>query len=351
VVDYTGKVIYMGIDVHKNSYSVAVICDKTVLKRDKLTADPEVLFEYSRKFKNAKIKSAYEAGFCGFYLHRFLNSKGINNIIVNPASIAVSAKDSVKTDKRDALKIAVELADDRLVGINIPSDEREDKRHLTRLREQFVKQKNRTACQIKSLLHLYGLIEANTNPRVCENWFLAVDQKRMKENCKYRFASLCKTWEFFNSQIKDLNKKIKLEVLEDFRLDEIWQSFPGIGPTTARKLINELDDMSQFSNEQKLFSYAGLIPKEHSSGDHTRQGSITKQGKPIIRRLLVEAAWIAIKKDASLNAIFNRIAVRKAGKKKAIVAIARILLGRARTCIKENRLYTFLPKEKATIAA
>ena len=96
--------------------------------------------------------------------------------------------------------------------------------------------------------------------------------------------------------------------------------------------------MSQFSNEDKLFSYIGLTPREYSSGEHVRQGHITRHGKPIIRRLLVEAAWVAVRKDPSLTSIFERLAWRT-GKKRAIIAIARILIGRVRTCIKEKRLY------------
>ncbi|HEX9059833.1 MAG TPA: IS110 family transposase [Clostridia bacterium] len=344
--NYKGKTIYMGIDVHKNSYSISVLCDKVLVKRDKLAADPEALLEYCNKFKNSHIKSAYEAGFCGFYLHRFLLAHGIENIVVNPASIEISSRDTVKTDKRDSLKIATQLADGRLSCVYIPSVTREDKRNLTRLREQFVKQKTRSACQIKSLLHLYGLIKPYTDPRVCEDWLIKILKLPVEKNCKFRLEKLVQTWRYFDLQIKLTNKEIEKEAKEDYWLEAIYCSAPGIGPTTARKLINELDDMSQFSNEEKLFNYAGLTPKEYSSGEHVRQGHISRQGKSIIRRLLVEAAWVAVKKDSSLAAIFEKLSYR-AGKKRAIVAIARILLGRIRTCIKEKRLYIMPVQEMA----
>jgi transposase len=342
--NYKGKTIFMGIDVHKNSYSISVICDNILLKRDKLIADPQILLKYCDKFKGAHIKSAYEAGFSGFHLHRILLDKGIENIVVNPSSIEISSRDVVKTDKRDSLKIATQLADGRLSCVYIPSISREDKRNLTRLREQLVKQKNRTACQIKSLLHLYGLIPAWTNTRVCDKWLIGILAIEMKKNLKFRLNTLAQTWCYFDFQLKLTNQEIAKEAEEDQWLEDIYCSAPGIGPTTARKLINELDDMSQFSNEGKLFSHAGLTPREHSSGEHVRQGHITKQGKPIIRRLLVESAWVAIRIDPSLQEIFKKLSHR-AGKKRAIVAIARILLGRIRTCIKEKRLYRITMKE------
>jgi transposase len=348
--NYKGKTIYMGIDVHKNSYSISVLCDKTLLKRDRLVADPKILLEYCTKFKDAHIKSAYEAGFCGFYLHRFLIAKGIENIVVNPASIEISSRDTVKTDKRDSLKIATQLANGRLSCVYIPSVKREDKRNLTRLREQLVEQKHRTGNQIKSLLHLYGLIEPNTKRTICDKWLKDIAKQEMGKNCKFRLEKLTQAWKFFDLQMKLVNKEIAKEAKEDFWLENIYCSAPGIGPTTARKLINELDDMSQFSNEEKLFSYAGLTPREYSSGDRVWQGHISRQGKPIIRRLLMESAWVAIKVDSSLEAIFKKLSHR-AGKKRAIVAIARILLGRIRTCIKEKRLYRMPVKDVQEKAA
>jgi hypothetical protein len=85
--NYKGKTIYLGIDVHKNSYSVSVISDGTLIKRDKIIADPEILVCYCKKFKGALIKSAYEAGFSGFHLHRKLVARGIDNIVVHPARL------------------------------------------------------------------------------------------------------------------------------------------------------------------------------------------------------------------------------------------------------------------------
>ncbi len=347
---YTGKVIYVGLDVHKDTYSVSVISEGTLVKRDKLIALPKVLLAYFKNFKGAYIKSAYEAGFCGFHLHRILIDNGIDNIVVHPASIEVGARDSVKTDKRDSLKIATQLAAGRLSCVYIPTEEHEDKRILTRLREQLVKSRNRIASQIKSLLHLHGLILAETSPKISDRWMDSINALDMRKNLKYGLHTLFDSWKYYDFQISNLNKEIANEAREEKWLEDIYCSAPGIGPTCARKLINEVYDMSQFSNEDKLFSYAGLTPREYSSGGHVRQGHITRQGKPIIRRILVEAAWVAIKKDDSLATIFEKLAHR-AGKKRAIVAIARILLGRIRTCIKEKRWYRIITKDEAKNAA
>jgi hypothetical protein len=81
--DYSEKTIYLGIDVHKQSYSVTAICDGTIVKRDRLPADPKNLVTYCQRFfPKGRIKSAYEAGFCGFGLHRYLIENQIENIIL-----------------------------------------------------------------------------------------------------------------------------------------------------------------------------------------------------------------------------------------------------------------------------
>ena len=116
-MSYAGEKIYVGIDVHKDTYSVTCICNKAVVKRATVKTDPTG-FSHSLQawFKGAAIDTVYEAGFSAFVLHRALTKVGIKNILVNPASLAVAANDKVKTDKRDSRKLATDLADGRLTG-------------------------------------------------------------------------------------------------------------------------------------------------------------------------------------------------------------------------------------------
>jgi transposase len=344
--DYTGKTIFLGIDVHKSTYSVTAISDGEVIKRDKMTASPEILVNYCKKyFKNAHIKSAYEAGFSGFYLHRYLLQNGIKNIVIHAASIEISSRDCVKTDKRDSFKIASHLSCNRLRPIFVPSINREDQRNLTRLREVFIKQRTRTACQLKALLNYHGLILPGRTPAVSERWIEGLKNLDMSPNLRNCIERYSATWRHFNDQIKQLNKEIKQSLSSCEKLMAIYCSVPGIGVTAGSILLNELGNTLQFSNEEKLFSHVGLTPREYSSGEHVRQGNISKQGKPILRRILVQASWKAIKIDSSLNAIFERIS-KRAGKKRAIVAIARILLGRIRSCMKRQSPYYTLKDVK-----
>jgi transposase len=349
--NYTGKKVFLGIDVHKKTYAVTGICEGIVIKKATLPAIPEALVTFCQKyFTGASIESAYEAGFSGFYLHRILEKHGIKNIIVHAAGIEVAVGDRVKTDKRDSLKIATQLATNRLEGIHVPSEEREEKRALTRIRDTIVEHRTSIANQIKSLLHQYGLISPLAKQKVSPKWISSLKQLPMREGVRYSIHHLIDMWQQLTLKIEEIKLEMAKQAVEDNTLEAIYRSTPGIGPVGARVLANEVEDMSYFENERQLFSYTGLTPSEHSSGGYVRKGHISRQGKTIIRKILVLAAWKAIQKDVKLRETFDRIRIR-AGGKKAIVAIARRLIGHIRACFRKRCFYKTDVKTSVVAAA
>ena len=337
--NYTGKRVFLGIDVHKKTYAVTAICEKTVLKKATLSADPEGLVAFCKKyFPGAEIESAYEAGFSGFHLHRVLEKNGIKNLVIHAAGIEVAVGDRVKTDKRDSLKIAIQLEANRLRGIHVPSKEREEKRALTRVRDTIVEHRTKVVNQIKALLHQHGLIPPTANKKVCAKWIEGLKTLPLGDGIRFSLNQLVELWQYLTEKIKEINTEMVKQAAEDSALEVIYRSAPGIGPVGARVLANEVEDMSYFDNERQLFSYTGLTPSEHSSGGHIRRGHISRQGKAVIRKILVLASWKAIQKDPTLRAIYDRISIR-AGGKKAIVAVARRLIGHIRACFRKKCLY------------
>lgn len=350
--DYTGKVIYVGIDVHKKTYSCVSICEGQLVKRDTMPAKQEILLNYLRNTFSGtmRIDTAYEAGFSGFHLHRYLVSQGINNIVVHPGSIEVASRDRVKTDKRDALKIARQLAAGRLRGIFVPSQEREEKRSITRLRSNIVRLRHQVGLQLKSLLFTQGLIDMEDDTVLCEKWLSQklreVEKTGHSKDFIYSLAHYAEEWLYFNKRLKEIEGRLELQAEEEKGLHLLYESVPGIGPIHARQLANELGDMKQFKSEKQLFSFTGLTPSEYSSGEHIRQGHITRQGNSILRKILIEAAWVAISKDPSLMEVFNRLSSKR-GKKRAITGIARRLVGRIRACVVTGTFYEIKPTQEA----
>ncbi len=346
--DYTGKTIFVGMDVHKKTYSVTAICEGTIVKKDTLKADPQSLVSYLKKrFGSGKIKTAYEAGFCGFHLHRTLEAAGIENIVVHAAGIETS-NSRVKTDKRDSLKIAAHLSEGKLRSVYVPTLEQEDNRTVTRLRDTFSKEKARIANQIKSLLFLHGLIPADNKKKVSLKWIKSLSKLEMTPGVRFSIETFASMWLQFDMKIKEIDREIKKQAIKNKAIDEMYQTVNGIGCTSARVLANELGDLQQFKNERQLFSYTGFTPSEHSSGEHTRQGHITKQGKPLVRKILVQAAWVAIRHDKDLQSVYERIAA-KSGAKRAIIAVARRLIGRIRTCFRTGEIYQSQNIERPTL--
>lgn len=340
IIEYDDKDVYIGIDVHKKTYSITAICAGEIVKRTRMSADPRGLVRGLKSwFKGARIHSVYEAGFSGFGLHRILTNEGVDNIVVNPASVEVAANDKVKNDRRDSQKLSEQLSFGKLKGVYVPNEAEELKRCITRTREQVVNQRARIAKQIKSKLHYFGLLDKDDDRLISNKYLRELESRELATELKYSLNLLAEQWRFLTKQLVDLRKKLHEQAKQDSKLEQVYRSVPGIGQVTSRVLSNELGDLAKrFANERAVFNYTGLTPSEHSSGEKVHKGNISRQGSARIRAMLVEISWRAIKKDEALREIFERISKTR-GKKRAIVAIARKLIGRIRACFRTGTLY------------
>lgn len=344
-VSCDGKRVYIGIDVHRSFFVASCVCDGVVVKRCRMPSRAEAVISFvSKYFPESDVRSCYEAGYSGFWLHRELEAAGISNIVVHAASVEVAANNRVKTDKRDSLKLAQQLASERLAGIRVPSLEQEYRRLLPRTREQFMRARRRVQTQIRMRLHQFGLFPAHIQ-RVIRVSDVEDILESVDGELKQVIGLLHAQWVYLDGEIKELDRKLAEQAKRD-PLDAIYRSVPGIGPLTARVLSNELGDMSQFQNVRALYSFTGLTPGEYSSGDKIRRGHISRQGNSWIRHMLVEAAWIAIRKDPVMKDFFSGLA-KRTGKKKAIVAVARKLIGKVRAAIRDTKAYELNHKEVA----
>lgn len=346
--DYSGKKVFVGIDVHKKSYSVYCICDGLKLKSWRMEARPSALIEQLKTyFSGAEIYTVYEAGFSGYALHRALKASGIKNIVVNPGSVETASRDKVKTDKRDAKKLAEQLSYGRLSCIYIPDEEEELLRLNTRLRATIVKDRKGITCRIKSKLFQFGYeSQISDDTPATISWIKSIQSyEGYPEELKFVIDYLCKRWLELTEDIKTINKRIAEQSKKNDRCinqEAVYKSTPGIGDISARELSRELGTLKQFSSNKRAYSYIGLTPSESSSGERRKQGGISHCGRPRLRHLLIEVAWRSVNKDAELAEKFAQLSYRR-GKKRAIVAIARILIGRIRSCFVNGTFYQQQP--------
>ena len=329
--------VFVGLDVHLASYAVSVVEEGRSRRKWTMPAEPTSLAEKLVKdYQGYEIHSVYEAGFSGFVLHRTLEAAGILNIVVHAASVAVRTADRVKTDRRDAQKLADQLAAGMLTGIRIPSIEQELHRQLSRLRQQLMRDRVRVMVQIRRRLYHFGYLQGY------QGVLRRKDIKELIEKLPPNELSITvethyRLWESIEQELKYINKRLA-EQASTCSLDALYQRVPGIGRVSARILANELGDLQQFRSQKALYRFVGLTPSEHSSGERVRRGNISRQGSSVLRKILVEAAWVAIRKDSGLRGYYSQLAAR-AGGKKAIVAVARKLIGRARAVLRSKEEY------------
>lgn len=346
---YVGTDVYVGIDVHKKTYTIVAQVEQTLVKKWTMSASPAALTQQLTKyFTGGIIHTVYEAGFSGYVLHRALISQGIDSKVVHAAAVEVAAHDRVKTDKRDAKKLATQLESNRLKGIRVPSAAQEHRRLLSRTRSQLVKTRTRIKLQIRMKAHQFGLIDADDNREMTYRLVEALLANPVSSEFTVAITALVEVWKSLDVQIKGLEKQLQQQAKAD-PLEAIYRSVPAVGPISARVLANELGDMTQFSNERQLFSYTGLTPSEHSSGPSIQKGHITKQGNSYLRGILIELAWRALKKDPVLSQHYEQLSTRM-GSKRAIVAVARKLIGRIRAVFRKGEDYQIGYLETRTAA-
>ena len=250
----------------------------------------------------------------------------------------MAANDKVKTDRRDAKKLAFDLADGGLRGIYVPTEQEELSRLLPRTRAQIVEHRARVARQIKAKLHQFGLIAPTSRRLITHRYLREIETWSLPMELRLSLSWLSEQWQFATRQLIDIRRLLRDQARAQPRLEGVYRSVPGVGEVAARVLATELGDLTRFANERALFSYTGLTPSDHSSGTSIRRGPISRQGSSRVRHVLIEIAWRAVSRDAALHEIFERIAATR-GKKRAIVAIARRLVGRMRACFRQGTRY------------
>ena len=344
-LDFTGQQIYVGMDVHKKSWSISIFTDQFEHKTFSQPPEVGVLVNYlKRNFPGAAYKSVYEAGFSGFWIHDRLQEQGIQCLVVNPADVPTKDKERAgKTDRVDCRKLARSLRNGELDGIYVPTRPKVEDRSLLRTRNAMVKKQTRCKNQIKSILCFYGIsipdeLATNHWSKRFINWIDSVRLERASGNLalKAYLAELT----YIRQTIAELNRAIRaLANTDDYRSNvRILKTVPGISTLTAMTLLTELYDISRFKTLDKLCSYVGLIPNTNSSGEKDLKTGMTGRRNAQLRFVLIESAWTAGRKDSALTMVFNELC-KHMTKTNAIVRITKKLLNRIRYVLKNQQEY------------
>jgi transposase len=342
--DFSGQNFYVGLDVHKKSWSVTI--RSLGIQVGHFTQPPgaEALHDYlQRNFPGGSYHSAYEAGFCGTYAHEQLCKLGIKNILLHAADIPVTDKQKKnKSDMRDSRAIAENLERGNLEGIHVLTREQQELRGLFRLRESKVADVVRSNNKLKSFLMYHSIVVPET---VSKTEFLSgkVLDWLAIELCSTAGSLTLQQYiadlKYQREQLSKITKLLRTELITAHKQAyENLLSVPGIGSVTAMGLIAEIADFSRFDDPDDYAGYLGLCPWEDSTGETIKTKGMQPRCNTHLRPLLVEASWKAISKSRSMFAYYSKHAVGKNGKK-AIIKVARKLAMIAKGVVTTGKPY------------
>jgi transposase len=339
-----GKEVFIGLDDSKKTWRVCVRSGKMAIHDTSMPANYEVLRSYlKRRYPECTIQVMYEAGFRGFNLYDRLTEDGIGCVVLPPHLMLEAKVNRVKTDKRDAWRLAKMLEDNEYRGCYVPDRERREDRQVCRTLNAVEKEIKSTRNRIRKLLQYHGVDTSIPDEKAWgKGEFRGIGKlsvgESLKKSIKVLLSILESMWTHqvaLRKELMALSKKPRYQ-----RAFAIARTLPGIGWLTSIRLILELgEDFTRFSTSKSIANFLGLTGSEYSTGEVQHKGRITGQGPTMVRSWMIESAWVGIRRDPVLREKFDAVWKNSGSKKKAIVAVARKLAVRLRSCMVLNQEY------------
>src|SRR6202171_4631173 len=318
------RITYVGLDVHKESIVVAVAAGGLrgeVREYGRIANTAAALDRLMRKLSGEGVwlRFCYEAGPCGYGIQRHLSAHGHECMVVAPSLIPKRAGDRVKTDRRDAARLARLHRAGELTAVWVPDAAHEAMRDLVRARLDAVHALRRARQQLSGFLLRQGCPYGRRAwTKLHRRWLAGLTFTQAVHHIV--LEDYIAAVEAAEARRDRLTAQIEA-MLPDWTLAPVaaLQTMRGMALVNAATLIAELGDLSRFANPRQLMAYLGLVPSEHSSGASIRRGGITKAGNAAARRLLIEAPW-SYRFPARLS---RELLLRQAGQPKLIRDISR----------------------------
>lgn len=318
---------WVGIDVHKRSYHIALLRADHKTFTFTTTASPDAFIEQFHGLDILVAGVAYEAGPTGFSLARALVAEKIPVTVAAPSKIPRSVSAGAKTDRLDCLKLAHYAAKGLIRPIAIPTAEEEAQRALLRRRHQLVDRVRQSKQRIKGFLLYHGFKETDA----IRNW---------RSDCEEQIAALpllpegrltmeshLRELRFLQHELSEVADQLEALNRQPKHRTAIKSltSVPGVGKVVATSFHLELFRPERFQRGEEVASYLGLAPTVRHSGERTPRGSLAPCGQKRLRSLLIEAAWMWRAKDAKAGELYNKLLGKTGIPQKAITALARRL--------------------------
>ncbi len=350
---------WVGLDVHAETIAVAVAEKDGEVRSLGIIANRfESLRRLVKKLgRTEEVRACYEAGPTGYVVYWQLSQLGVACEVIAPTLVPKKAGDRVKTDRRDAEKLARSYRSGDLTPVWVPDDAHEALRDLVRAREAAKKDQLRSRHRLQKFLLRRGI----RPPEKMRSW--TESHLRWVKGLRFEQMAHEATWIDYVGEVDHLRDRIaRLEKAIDEAIEKApekmravvaaLQGLRGIAKVTAVTVVAEVGELSRFEHPTLLMGYCGAVPSEHSSGNSIQRGAITKSGNSHLRRVIVEAAWsyqhrpslyqelrrrqegldeevkaISLKAQHRLNGRYRKLVARGKSSSLAMTAVARELLG------------------------
>ena len=337
---------YIGLDVHKETIAVAVarVGRAAPESRGEIANKPKTVAKLverlNQEFDGEVLLFCYEAGPCGYGLYRQLLALGHDCQVVAPSLIPKKPGERIKTDRRDACKLAGTLRSGDLTAVWVPDEEQEAMRDLTRARDDMKGQERKARQQLNAYVLRHGHAWPSNKTRWTQTHYNWLESLKFAHDWQQvvlqEYIDAVKA---ASQRVADITAQME-RVLPQWSLAPVVDSLValrGIDKLAAMVLLAELGDISRFDSPKQLMAFLGLVPSEHSSGGRRRQGAITKTGNSHARRMLVESAW-SYRFPARQTAHLKRKAANASDEAKVIAWRAqKRLCGRYRTLLQAGK--------------
>jgi transposase len=317
-----GVTVKLGLDVHARQITICRQLDGRQPQPAQVLSWAQALGWIEAHVRaGAVVHSCYEAGPCGYGLHRQLAALGVTNLVVAPQCWDERHR-RVKTDRRDAHELCQRL-DRYLQGnhdafglVRVPTPAQEQRRAVGRQRGRVLQERNRCIVRADGLMLAQGIVAP-------AQWWIPTAWKLFQAELPAWLREQVGCWQ---------QQAVTLDGVLDQWTERVEAQRPasplpkGLGRLTAALLDGEVLDWHRFANRRQVGSYTGLCPSEYSTGGQRRQGSVTKHGNPRLRHALVEAVWRLLSWQPQYRPLAKvRAAVGSRARKRAVVAAARRL--------------------------
>jgi len=302
-------------------------------------------FLQQQKHDSGKIHLTFEISGQAGFIYDSLTDSADTITVANPSKMTWIYRTSKKNDRIDARKMAVLLSIGEVPAVYMPSREvrqwRETILHRKKIVSKVVQVKNRIRATLKS--------QGYSKAAAYGSWWKKANRLWMRSVCR-RSIGICNLWhmhvsnlleelELLETQLKRVTKYLD-GYLTGNPGGSLLMTIPGVGPRTAETVLAYTDDVRRFGNYKQYCSYFGMTPKLDESGSCRRLGHISKRGPSVVRWVICESSWIAIRKSKGLREFYERVMAGQQGRKKiAIVAVARKLLSIMRAMLLTGELF------------